>query len=135
MHDACDTLEGGCANGVSVVLGEGSTVARLSGRSWLLDLPWDRGKQISIELEYSKLYNASFEHQSYRVLAMKAAHQAGRCAPTKSAHRQWKKHHETAPTTAHKPQYNFTHGHGNTQMMHELGMLPNHEETSPTDSA
>ena len=49
----------------------------------MLDTPPDKLPQDSqyfLELDYSTLYNASIERQSYWVLAIKAVHHAGQCS-------------------------------------------------------
>jgi hypothetical protein len=70
------------------------------------DIP--QGSQYLLELDFTSLYNSSFERQSYWVLAMKAARQAGRrtdhIAKSRGAS------HRRRQAKAHKPRtvYDFS---------------------------
>ncbi len=87
------------------------------------DIP--KESRFLLKLDYSTLYSASFERQSYWVLAMKAARQSGRC--TSAFSKQKGQHKHSASTHNHqcKPHYDFTHD--NKQMRCKLGLqAPNH---------
>jgi hypothetical protein len=73
-----------------------------------------------IKLDYSTLHSASFERQLYWVLAMKAAHRAGR--RTSASSMQKRQHKLSASTHNHqcKPCYDFTHD--DKQMRGKLGL-------------
>ncbi len=64
--------------------------------------------QYLLELDFTSLYNSSFERQSYWVLAMKAAQQAGRRTNHKAKPRGAS--HQRRQAKAHKPcaVYNFS---------------------------
>ncbi len=81
------------------------------------DIPED--SRYLLELDYSTLYNATFERQTYWVLAMKAARQAGRRALTITKHRG-RRRQGTLANIARRPRYDFTHD--DTQMRLELGL-------------
>jgi hypothetical protein len=106
----------------------------------LIDTPSDDIPEESrylLELDYSELYNTSFEQQSYRVLAMKAAHQAGRQASASTQHRVRQKHCTPTNNMMRKAWYDFTWD--DSQMMHKLGMQPLHNrhprpDTNDTDN-
>jgi hypothetical protein len=73
---------------------------------WLLDIaPEDipAGSQYLLELDYSILYNASLERQSYWVLAMKAACRAGKWDAKLSKHRQCSQRKMRAKLSTQKP--------------------------------
>ncbi len=93
----------------------------------LIDTPSDDIPEESrylLELDYSKQYNASFEQQSYWVLAMKAARQAGRQASASTQHRGRQKRCTPTNNMKRKARYDFTWD--DAQMMRELGMQPLH---------
>jgi hypothetical protein len=72
----------------------------------LIDTPPDEvpeGSRYLLELDYSDLYNASFERQSYWVLAMKAARRAGRRA---QAHLQVSRKSRRSHSCNHKDRKN-----------------------------
>jgi hypothetical protein len=76
----------------------------------LIDTPSDDIPEESrylLELDYSKLYNASFERQSYWVLAMKAARRAGRRASASTRHRGRKKCCTPTNNMTRKARYDF----------------------------
>jgi hypothetical protein len=77
-----------------------------------------------LELDYSELYNASFEQQTYWVLAMKAAHRAGRRASALKQHKGRRVRNIPTKIKAQKARYDFTRD--DAQMMRELGMQPSH---------
>ncbi len=85
------------------------------------------GSRYLLELDYSDLYHALFERQSYWVLAMrKAARRAGRRAHARQR-ASWKAHQRrsrtlTSRTTKRTPRYDFTND--NIKMERELGLLP-----------
>ena len=95
----------------------------------LIDTPPDEvpeGSRYLLELDYSDLYNALFERQSYWVLAMKAAHRAGRRAHVRQqASRTTRRRHSrnlNDRTNRRAPRYDFTND--DTRMERELGLLP-----------
>jgi hypothetical protein len=70
------------------------------------DIP--AGSQYLLELDYSALYNASLERQSYWVLAMKAACRAGKRDATASKRRGRSQRKLRAKASTRKPRYNFS---------------------------
>jgi hypothetical protein len=64
--------------------------------------------QYLLELDHSSMYTASYEDQAYWVLAVKAAHRAGRHA--KGRRHRWNRHlHKCRTTpTRNKPRYDFS---------------------------
>ena len=68
------------------------------------------GSRYLLELDYSDLYNATFERQSYWVLAMKAARRAGRRAKARQqAPRKTRRPHSLKDRTNRRaPYYDFT---------------------------
>jgi hypothetical protein len=61
-----------------------------------------------LELDYSELYNAPLEQQSYWVLAMKAARRAGRQASASARHRSQRKRNTPTDNKTQKARYDFT---------------------------
>jgi hypothetical protein len=92
----------------------------------LLDTPSEEvpeGSWYLLELEFSTLYNATFERQSSWVLAVKEARRAGRRIAQTVKHQQNSKKHCTAAQL--KPirlKYDFTCNE--RQMRYELGLNP-----------
>ncbi len=80
------------------------------------DIP--AGSQYLFELDYSALYNASLERQSYWVLAMNAARRAGKWDATASKHRGRSQRKLRAKVSTRKPRYNFSREEARLQ--HEL---------------
>jgi hypothetical protein len=78
------------------------------------------GSQYLLELDYSALFNASLERQLYWVLAMKAAHRAGKwdTIASKLRGRSQRKLWEKASTQ--KPRLDFSQEEARLQ--HELGI-------------
>jgi hypothetical protein len=107
----------------------------------LLNTPLEEvpeGSKYLLELDFLTLYNASFEQQSYWVLAVKAAQRAGRCN-TQSTKRKGisSKQGATAQQQANHPKYNFMRDE--IQMRQELGLAPNprrrmHPDPNGTDN-
>ncbi len=92
----------------------------------LLDTPPEEvpeGSRYLLELDFLTLYNATFERQSYWVLAMKAARWAGWWIAQTVKH-QWgsKKCRTAAQRKPSRLKYYFTHD--KRQMRHELGLDP-----------
>ena len=99
----------------------------------LIDTPPEEvpdGSRYLLELDYSDLYNATFERQSYWVLAMKAARQAGRrtqvrqYAPGRLRRSHSQSHNNQRNRRA--PRYNFTNE--DIRMDRELGLIPRHNK-------
>jgi hypothetical protein len=86
------------------------------------------GSRYLLELDYLDLYNTSFEHQSYWVLAMKAARRAGRRiqAHHDVSRKSQRKHFRNLTDHPNRrvPCYDFTNE--DIQMEHELGLIPKH---------
>jgi hypothetical protein len=83
-----------------------------------------------LELDYSTLYSASFERQSYWVLAMKAARQAGRRTSASSEQRGQDKRCTSTHNQQHKPCYDFTYD--DEQIRCKLGLqAPNCQRPHP----
>jgi hypothetical protein len=82
------------------------------------DIP--AGSQYLLELDYSALYNASLERQSYWVLAMKAACHAGKREATIFKHRGRSQRKLRAKVSTRKPRYDFSREEARLQ--HELGI-------------
>ncbi len=77
----------------------------------LINTPLDNIPEESrylLELDYSELYNAPLERQSYWVLAMKAARQAGRRASASTQHRSQRKRNTPTDNKTQKARYDFT---------------------------
>ncbi len=70
------------------------------------DIP--AGSQYLLELDYSALYNASLERQSYWVLAMKAACRAGKLDATASKRRGRSQRKLRVKASTRKPRYDFS---------------------------
>jgi hypothetical protein len=90
---------------------------------WLLDMaPEDipAGSQYLLELDYSTLYNASLERQSYCVLAMKAARHAGKWDARLSKRRGRSQRKMRAKLSTQKPKYDFSREEA--QLQQELGV-------------
>ncbi len=91
-----------------------------------------------LELDFLTLYNASFEQQSYWVLAVKAARQAARHNAQSTKRKGISlKQGATAQQQANHPKYNFTRD--KIQMRQELGLAPNprrrtHPDPNGTDN-
>ena len=101
----------------------------------LIDTPSDDIPEESrylLELDYSKLYNASFEQQSYWVLAMKAARRAGRQASASTWHRSRQKRNTPTDNKTRKARYDFTWD--DAQMMPKLGIQPLHNRRPRPDA-
>jgi hypothetical protein len=108
----------------------------------LIDTPPDEipeGSQYLLELDYSELYNSSFENQSYWVLAMKAARRAGLREKHLSSRSRRKR--RSIPGTysgrpkRHRPRFDFSQA--NAQIERELGLTPRHNKralSSATDA-
>jgi hypothetical protein len=99
----------------------------------LIDTPPDEvpeGSRYLLELDYSDLYNAPFERQSYWVLAVRAARRAGRRARThaKASRRTRTSHSKRSswPIMTRSPRYNFTND--DKQMERELGLILKHNK-------
>ncbi len=76
-----------------------------------------------MDLDFLTLYNATFEQQSYWVLAMKAARRArGRIAQTVKHQLAPKKRHTAAQRKPSRLKYDFMHDE--RQMRYELGLNP-----------
>jgi hypothetical protein len=78
---------------------------------WLLDTAPEDIPEVSqylFKLDYSALYNASLERQSYWVLAMKAARRAGKRDATASKRRGRSQRKLRAKVSTRKPIYNFS---------------------------
>ena len=97
------------------------------------------GSRYLLELDYSELYNSSFENQSYWVLAMKAARRAG--LRENHLRRRYSRKRRSIPGTLsgrpkrHRPRFDFTQA--NEQMECELGLIPRHNkraQQSATDA-
>jgi hypothetical protein len=83
------------------------------------DLP--EGSRYLLELDFLTLYNATFEQQSYWVLAMKAKRRARQWIAQTVKHQQGSKKRRTAAQRKpSKLKYGFTHDE--RQMRHELGL-------------
>jgi hypothetical protein len=76
------------------------------------------GSQYLLELDYSALFNASLERQSYWVLAMKAACHAGKQDATAFKRRGHSQRKLRAKASTWKPRYNFSQEEARLQ--HEL---------------
>ncbi len=90
---------------------------------WLLDMaPEDipAGSQYLLKLDHSALYNASLERQLYWVLAMKAAHRAGKQDAKLSKHRGRSQRKMRAKLSTRKPKYGFSREEA--QLQQELGV-------------
>jgi hypothetical protein len=91
---------------------------------WLLDMaPEDipAGSQYYVlELDYSALYIASLERQSYWVLAMKAACRAGKQDAKLSKRRGHSQREMRAKLSTRKPKYDFSREEA--QLQRELGV-------------
>jgi hypothetical protein len=90
---------------------------------WLLDTaPEDipAGSQYLLELNYSALFNASLERQSYWVIGMKAPCCAGKWDATASKHRGHSQRKLRAKASTWKPRYNFSREEARLQ--HEIGI-------------
>jgi hypothetical protein len=81
------------------------------------DIPKD--SRYLLELDYSTLYNTTFERQTYWVLIMKAARQAGHRALAITKHRG-RRRRGTLANITRRPCYDFTHN--DAQMRRELGL-------------
>ena len=97
----------------------------------LIDTPPEEvpeGSRYLLELDYSDLYNSTFEHQSYWVLAMKAARRAGRRAKARQqGPRKTRRPHSLKDRTNRRaPCYDFTND--DTRMARELGLIPKHNK-------
>jgi hypothetical protein len=91
--------------------------------NWLLDTaPEDipAGSQYLLELDYSTLYNALLERQSYWVLAMLAAQRAGKQEATAARRMGRTQRRLKAKWLSQKPRYNFSREV--TRLQHELGI-------------
>ena len=93
----------------------------------LIDTPPEEvpeGSRYLLELDYSDLYNATFERQSYWVLAMKAARRAGRREKVRQqGPRKTRRPHSLKDRTNRRaPCYDFTND--DTRMERDLGLLP-----------
>ena len=93
-----------------------------------------QGSQYLLEMDFTSLYNASFEQQSYWVLAMKAARQAGCFAKYNSKSRGASHHWRQAKAQKPCMVYNFS---SDTALMnHELQLetqsrqRPHHSSTN-----
>jgi hypothetical protein len=90
---------------------------------WLLDTaPEDipAGRQYLLELDYSTLYNAPLEWQSYWVLAMSATCRAGKRDATASGRIGCAQRKLKAKRSLQKPTYDFSLEEARLQ--HELGI-------------
>ena len=85
-----------------------------------------------LELDYSELFNAPLEQQSYWVLAMKVARRAGRQASASTQHRSQQKRNTPTDSKTRKVQYDFTQD--DAQMMRELGIQPLHNRRPRPDA-
>ena len=103
----------------------------------LIDTPPEEipeGSKYLLELDYSDLYNTTFERQSYWVLAMKAARRAGR--RMKAQHtisrklRRKRCRNLTDRPCRRAPCYDFTNE--DKRMERELGLLPKHHKRTRT---
>jgi hypothetical protein len=77
-----------------------------------------QGSQYLLEMDFTSLYNASFERQSYCVLAVKAARQAGCCAQHNSKLRGAS--HRWRQAKARKPHVVYDFSRDTALMNHEL---------------
>ncbi len=78
------------------------------------------GSQYLLELDYSTLYNASLERQSYWVLAMSAAQRAGKQEATAAKRMGHTQQRLKAKRLSQKPRYDFSREEARLQ--HELGI-------------
>ncbi len=78
--------------------------------------------QYLLELDFTTLYNSSFQRQSYWVLAMKAAQQAGCRANHKAKSRGAS--HQRRQAKAHKPCIVYDFSRDLVAMNHELQLGP-----------
>jgi hypothetical protein len=83
-----------------------------------VDIP--AGSQYLLELDYSTLYNALLERQSYWVLAMSATRRAGRQEVTASRRMGRAQRRLRAKRLSRKPKYDFSWNEA--QLQHELGI-------------
>jgi hypothetical protein len=92
----------------------------------LLDTPPEEvpeGRRYLLELDFMTLYNATFERQSYWVLAMKVMRRARRWIAQTAKHKRGSKKHCTAAQhRSSRLKYDFMHDE--RQMRHELGLDP-----------
>jgi hypothetical protein len=79
-----------------------------------------KGSRYLLELDYSTIHNASFECQSYWVLAMKASRRAKQCTAVSSRQKGRAKRCAATHRRHSKPRYGFTND--NTQIRWELGL-------------
>jgi hypothetical protein len=90
---------------------------------WLLNTAPENipaGSQYLLELDYSALFNASLERQSYWVLAMKAARRAGKQDAAASKCRGRSQRKLRAKASTRKPRYDFSREEARLQ--HKLGI-------------
>ncbi len=80
------------------------------------DIP--AGSQYLLELDYSALFNASLERQSYWVLAMKSARRAGKRDATASKRRGRSQRKLRTKESTQKLRYDFSRDEA--QQQHEL---------------
>ena len=99
----------------------------------LIDTPPEEvpeGSRYLLELDYSDLYNASFEQQSYWVLAMKAARRAGRRARSRRhaarISRRLRPPKLRDSRNKQLPCYDFTNE--DARMERELGLISRHNK-------
>ncbi len=99
----------------------------------LIDTPSDdilEESRYLLKLDYSTLYSTSFKRQLYWVLAMKAAHWAGRHTSASSKQKGQRKHSASTHNHQRKPCCDFTHD--NKQMRRKLGLqASNHQRPHP----
>jgi hypothetical protein len=97
-----------------------------------------QGSRYLLELDFTSLYNSSFERQSYWVLAMKAAQQVGCCTNHKAKSRGAS--HQRRQAKAHKPRAVYDFSRDLTVMYHKLQLgpqpcrQPHHSSTNTLNS-